>query len=93
MEITNLQSYGYSSLGKNPLNDLISDEIFHLLNSKGLFNETGIRDRVLRMKFRTLREKKVKTNDAIEMLMIEYPYLQFETIKKIVHHPPKERNS
>jgi len=75
----------------NPLNDLISDETYELLNNFGLFNETSIRDRVIRKKFRDLRERKMKVGDAIDRLQLEYPYLQFETIKKIVHHPHRSR--
>lgn len=75
----------------NPLNDLISDETYELLNNFGLFNETSIRDRVIRKKFKDLRERKMKVGDAIDRLQLEYPYLQFETIKKIVHHPHRSR--
>lgn len=77
------------ALESNPLNDLISDDIYELLKRNGLFNEVSVRDRVMRRKFKILRAKKISTNDAIEMLMTEYPYLQYDTVKKIVHHPKK----
>jgi hypothetical protein len=78
---------------QNPLQDLISDEVYHLLKSKGLLHETSIRDRQIRLKFKSLRANKLRAGDAIEMIREEYPYLQFETIKKIVHNPPKTGNS
>lgn len=77
----------------NPLSDLISDDIYELLNSRGLFDETSVRDRLIRRKFRMMRDQKVSVGDAIDNLLSEYPYLQFDTIKKIVHHPPKKKKS
>ncbi len=76
----------------NPLSDLISDEIFELLFSKGLIHERAVRDYRIRMKFKALRAEKVRTGDAIDSLREEYPYLQFDTIRKIVHNPPKHAN-
>lgn len=75
--------------GNNPLSDLISNEIFDLLNSRGFLNETSLRDRIIRKKFKSLRMNKYKVSDAIDIIREDYPYLQFETIRKIVHHPPK----
>jgi len=77
----------------NPLSDLISDDIYELLNSIGLFDETSVRDRLIRRKFRMMRDQKISVGDAIDNLLAEYPYLQFDTIKKIVHHPPKKKKS
>jgi hypothetical protein len=73
----------------NPLSDLISDEIYELLVSRGLINERSVRDYRIRKKFKMLRSQKVRTGDAIDALREEYPYLQFDTIRKIVHNPPK----
>jgi hypothetical protein len=73
----------------NPIADLISDEIYDLLLDKGLINERAVRDYIIRKKFKSLRAQKLRTGDAIESLREEYPYLQFDTIRKIVHNPPK----
>jgi hypothetical protein len=73
----------------NPIADLISDEIFELLQSSGLINERAVRDYQIRKKFKALRAQKFRTGDAIDSLREEYPYLQFDTIRKIVHNPPK----
>jgi hypothetical protein len=73
----------------NPLSDLISDEIYNLLNSRGLINDRAVRDYIIRKKFKALRSQKYRTGDAIDALRDEYPYLQFDTIRKIVHNPPK----
>jgi hypothetical protein len=69
----------------NPLSDLISDEIYNLLESKGLINEKSVRDYIIRKKFKSLRDEKLSASDAIDALRNEYPYLQFDTIRKIVY--------
>ena len=73
----------------NPIADLISDEIYDLLQTRGLINERAVRDYIIRKKFKSLRAQKLRTGDAIDTLRAEYPYLQFDTIRKIVHNPPK----
>ncbi|HPN38160.1 MAG TPA: hypothetical protein PL041_07125 [Melioribacteraceae bacterium] len=69
----------------NPLSDLISDDIYTLLESKGLINEKSVRDYIIRKKFKNLRDEKLSASDAIDALRNEYPYLQFDTIRKIVY--------
>ena len=69
----------------NPLSDLISDDIYELLNSKGLIDEKSVRDYQIRNKFKELRATKLSASDAIDALREEYPYLQFDTIRKIVY--------
>jgi hypothetical protein len=74
----------------NPISDLISDDIFDMLNIRGLIHERAVRDYRIRVKFKALRAQKIRTGDAIDSLRDEYPYLQFDTIRKIVHNPPKQ---
>ena len=74
----------------NPISDLISDDIYEMLNSRGLIHERAVRDYRIRVKFKALRAQKIRTGDAIDSLRDEYPYLQFDTIRKIVHNPPKQ---
>lgn len=69
----------------NPLAELISDELYEKLESHDLLNEKSVRDFMIRRKFRTLRDGDVPAYDAIELLREEYPYLQFDTIRKIVY--------
>ena len=75
------------SMNSNPLAELINDEIYNLLFSKGLIDEKSVRDYIIRKKFKTLRSNKLSSGDAIESLQGEYPYLQFDTIRKIVYQP------
>lgn len=69
----------------NPLSDLISDELYRVLVHHSLLSEKGIRDYHIRMKFKHLRAQEVSACDAIEQLREEYPYLQFDTVRKIVY--------
>ncbi len=73
----------------NPLSDLINDDIYNLLNSRGLINEKSVRDYQIRKKFKQLRSNKVSASEAIDALREEYPYLQFDTIRKIVYQIQK----
>lgn len=74
-------------LEKNPLSELIPDDIYSLLTSRGLIDEKSVRDYIIRKKFKTFRSNKVNASEAIERLREEYPYLQFDTIRKIVYQP------
>ena len=73
----------------NPLNDLISDEIYDLLNAHGLIDEKSVRDYQIRRKFKLLRSTKINAGDAIDVIREDYPYLQFDTIRKIVYQISK----
>ena len=69
----------------NPLSDLISDEIYELLHSHGLIDEKSVRDFQIRKRFKQLRANKLSAGEAIDTIMENYPYLQFDTIRKIVY--------
>lgn len=69
----------------NPLKDLISDDLFLKLMDLGVLDEKGLRDHAIRERFRALRMKGMSTGAAIEMLREDYPYLQFDTLRKIIY--------
>jgi len=69
----------------NPLSELISSDVYTLLAKHELLSEKGVRDFKIRAQFRSLREREVPAFEAIEELRVEYPYLQFDTIRKIVY--------
>jgi len=70
---------------KNPLSELISDDVYTILSKMGLIDEKSVRDYTIRKKFMSLRANRTSAGDAIEALRKEYPYLQFDTIRKIVY--------
>ena len=69
----------------NPLSELISSDVYALLAKHELLSEKGVRDYRIRARFRSLREREVPAYEAIEELRLEYAYLQFDTIRKIVY--------
>lgn len=75
----------HTTRNENPLQDLISDEIYQLLQSRNLINEKSVRDYTIKKKFKVLREEEVSASDAIERIRTEYPYLQFDSIRKIIY--------
>ena len=70
----------------NPLSELISDDIYELLNSHGLIDETSVRDFQMRIEYKQLRASNISAGDAINAIKQKYKYLQFDTIRKIVYH-------
>lgn len=68
----------------NPLRELISDEVFFVLHQNRLLDEKAVRDFEIRRKFRKMRES-LSAGDAIDKIQEIYPYLQFDTIRKIVY--------
>ena len=73
---------------KNPLSELISDDVYEILDSRGLINKKTVRDYKIRKSFDSLRNKELSTSDAIEKIQKEYPYLQFDSIRKIIYNRP-----
>ena len=74
---------------ENPLSDLISDDIYELLDSNGVIDEKAVRDYQIRKRFKQLRASKISAGDAIDTIRQDYQYLQFDTIRKIVYQISK----
>lgn len=70
----------------NPLADLISDEIYDLLTSRRLIDQKSVRDYLIRKKFKDYRAQKLSAGNSIEAVRKEFPYLEFDTIRKIVYN-------
>lgn len=70
---------------RNPIRELVSDDAFIKLRQNRLIDEKQLRDYHIRQLFKAAREQKLSAADAIEYVQKEYPYLQFDTIRKIVH--------
>ena len=70
---------------ENPLDGLVTEEIYQRLVEHNLLSEKGVRDFKIRRTFRALRRRDTPAYEAIESLREEYPYLQFDTIRKIVY--------
>ena len=70
---------------QNPLDGLVSPDVYQVLEEHNLLSEKGVRDYHMRQRFRALRAEDVPAFEAIEELREEHPYLQFDTIRKIVY--------
>src|SRR5690606_33997578 len=68
----------------NPLSALIDDATYELLEEHGVLYEKAIRDYGIRQKYREMR-RNMSSSDAIESLREAHPYLQYDTIRKIIY--------
>ena len=69
----------------NPLSGLVDPDVYALLEEHNLLNEKGVRDYQIRKQFQAMRRENVPAYEAIEELREQHPYLQFDTIRKIVY--------
>lgn len=74
-----------ASANSNPLSGLIPADVYSLLAEHNLLSEKGVRDYQIRHEFRALRKRDIPAYEAIEELREQHPYLQFDTIRKIVY--------
>lgn len=80
----------------NPIAEIVSDEVYSLLRQNDLLNEKSLRDYIIRQMFLKLKaDTRMRTSEAISALRDMYPYLQFDTIRKIVYrvYPSSSRKS
>jgi hypothetical protein len=80
----------------NPINQLIGDELFQTLLAHNLLNTKMLRDiEIKRAYLRLHRDGGMASVDAIEHILESFPYLQFDTVRKIVYSvrlPEEGRN-
>ena len=72
---------------QNPFKQHLSDDAYSFLLRNNLLREKGIRDFSIRLKYNTLKNE-YPTYIIIEMLQKQFPYLQYETIRKIIYQKP-----
>ena len=73
----------------NPLKSILPDETYSFLLKNNLLREKGLRDFKIRQTFFRLKQEN-PTYEIIERLQEEYPYLQYETIRKIIYQKPNK---
>lgn len=78
----------------NPIANIVPDNMFHVLLGMNLLNKKTIRDIEMKRKYICLRREGISSIDSIELLLQEYPYLQFDTLRKIIYSVrlPEEEN-
>ncbi len=75
---------------ENPLSDLLSDDDYQKLSENSLLDYKAVRDYQIKRRFKDLRNY-MSVGDAIEKIQDEYPYLRFDTIRKIVYNAKAEK--
>jgi len=70
---------------ENPIAHLMDDQQFRLLEELNLLNKKLLRDLEIRRKYHALKQQGIQATEAIQLLLVEYPYLQYDTIRKLVY--------
>lgn len=69
----------------NPIRQIVSDEIYSTLVELNLINQKVIRDFQIKRRYQDLRNEGLRSADAIDAILEEYAYLQFDTVRKIIY--------
>lgn len=75
------------TLDENPVSDIVDKKTYEVLNKERVFSEKAIRDYIATKIFRYCRsELNMSAGDAIDTVREYYPYLRFDTVRKIVYN-------
>jgi hypothetical protein len=69
----------------NPIRQILPDDLFRTLLDLGLINRKVLRDFEIKRKYKALRRQGLKSTEAIDAILALYPYLQFDTVRKIIY--------
>jgi hypothetical protein len=69
----------------NPIHQILPDDLYQVLVRLKLLNQKTIRDFQIKRRYQQLRDEGKRPQEALEVILEEYPYLQFDTIRKIVY--------
>ncbi len=69
----------------NPICQIISDDLYHTLERLNLLNQKVIRDFKIKRAYQAYRDTGLRSTEAIEQILEEFPYLQFDTVRKIIY--------
>lgn len=68
----------------NPIAHIVTDDLYNRLENLDLLNLKKIRDYEMRFMYEDFK-KEMNATDAIERVREEFPYLQFDTVRKIIY--------
>lgn len=71
---------------KNPIRNIVSDELFQNLLAHNLLNLRVLRDIEIQHRYAELRKDGLSATQAIDKIQSEYGYLQPDTVRKIVYN-------
>jgi hypothetical protein len=70
---------------RNPICQILPDDVFNTLLELGLINTKTLRDFEIKRSYKSLRCQGLKSAEAIDALLRQYPYLQYDTVRKIIY--------
>ncbi|MEO0898357.1 MAG: hypothetical protein AAFY71_18230 [Bacteroidota bacterium] len=70
---------------RNPIPQIVSDELYDTLVRLNLLNQKVLRDFEIKRAYLCFRNDGYRSADAIEQVLENYPYLQFDTVRKIIY--------
>ena len=68
----------------NPLSEIINDKQYEKLSKLELISKTAERNYLIREKYKKIKPE-LRTEAAIYVIMKDYEYLTFDTMKKIIY--------
>jgi hypothetical protein len=74
-------------MNSNPVHFLLDDQQFELLAQLNLLNKKLLRDLEIRRKYHNLKSQGISFQPALNRLLQEYPYLQPDTLRKLIYSP------
>ena len=69
----------------NPIRQILPDEVFSMLVELKLINRKVLRDFEIKREYKRLRVDGINSCEAILDIVDRYPYLQFDTVRKIIY--------
>mgnify|MGYP007105022761 CR=1 FL=1 len=69
----------------NPIRQILPDDLFRVLLDLNLINRKVLRDFEIKREYKLMRRRGLKSQEAIDALLEAYPYLQFDTVRKIIY--------
>ena len=69
----------------NPIRQILPDDLFRMLLDLNLINRKVLRDFEIKREYKMMRRRGLKSQEAIDALLAAYPYLQFDTVRKIIY--------
>lgn len=69
---------------ENPVPELLDTFVFNKLQELGLINSNEVRNLLIRQMYKKNRET-MNTGESIEKILEKYPYLQFDSVKRIIY--------
>ena len=69
----------------NPLIEIITNGQYEILSELGIISKIPERNYLIRKKYKKLKPK-LRTEAAIYVIMKDYEYLTFESLRKIVYN-------